>query len=254
MASRAAHGLRGLAVALALFLALAAATLLPADAARAGDITAAPVLVPVRLYVMSRCFDARRCEWRFNSVFQRVHSIVDPKTVYIAESKGPTVGCKHGPMECAGDEQQLCTQLYQPAGGAKFGDASFWDLIMCQNRNFSLVGSVDQADACLDKIGVPAPAAAKIKTCYSGWMGQGLLRKSGTAAAKLGIVKSCTVYIANEYRCTHDNGTWYDCPGGSEVDDFVATICSQYWQLTGVWPDVCGAQEPPASPSQRRRW
>lgn len=251
----AATGLWRLAPALVVLLALAAAAPALAGAARSGgDISAAPVLVPVTLYVMSRCYDARRCEWRFNSVFERVHSIVDPKTVYIADSKAPIVGCRHGPMECAGDAQQLCTQLYRPAGGDKFGNASFWDFIMCQNKNQSLVGSVEQADACLDKIGVPAPAAAKIKTCYSGWMGQGLLRKSGTSAAKAGVTTSCTVYIADEYRCTHDNGTWYDCPGGSGVDDFVTTICSEYWQLTGVWPDVCGAQAPPAAPSQRRRW
>jgi len=40
--------------------------------------------------------------------------------------------------------------------------------------------------------------------------------------------KSCTVVLEESIICVRDGGTWYNCPGGYEVSDFVRQICEAY--------------------------
>ncbi|KXZ42899.1 hypothetical protein GPECTOR_112g269 [Gonium pectorale] len=202
--------------------------------------------VLIELFVMSRCPDARRAEDRFNEVLKQVHSIVDLRTLYIA-GEGPdgSVACKHGPAECAGNVQQLCAALHGRHGIAR-GEDPFqrgWSFLQCQNNKFSDVGSEELAEECLEAAGFSGVRAAAARACWSGPEGGALLRYSAAEARRRGAAKSCTVYVDGQYRCTHDSAQWYDCPGGSEVSDFVNTLCASYRRLTGRWPeDVCGPE------------
>lgn len=47
-------------------------------------------------------------------VLERVHEITKIELHYIADARGPTVTCKHGDIECAGNKQQLCVQEKSP--------------------------------------------------------------------------------------------------------------------------------------------
>ncbi|KAI1305559.1 hypothetical protein EDD11_004944 [Mortierella claussenii] len=83
--------------------------------------------VDVTLFVMSRCPDAVKCEGVFSKVFQAENlPTVNPslsfigsinrssKTSFSTSEDGTTVTCKHGPLECAGNTQQLCFKKYFP--------------------------------------------------------------------------------------------------------------------------------------------
>ena len=49
-----------------------------------------------------------------------------------------------------------------------------------------------------------------------------------------GITRSCTVAIDGVKRCVRDGGEWYACDGGSEQEDFVASLCAAYAAKTGA--------------------
>ncbi|PNH08781.1 hypothetical protein TSOC_004630, partial [Tetrabaena socialis] len=201
----------------------------------------------IELFVMSRCPDARRAETRFNEV---VHGIADVRTLYIAEPDAAgNVSCKHGAAECAGDAQQLCAaRAGREACGASgaAGCDPFqagWSFLTCQNERFADVGSLELADSCLQAAGFTDRQAARVRGCWAGPEGEQLLRASAAESRRRGASKSCTVHIGGRYRCTHDDDEWYDCPGGSEVSDFVASVCSEYQRQSGRWPeDVCGPE------------
>ncbi|EFJ39347.1 hypothetical protein VOLCADRAFT_108673 [Volvox carteri f. nagariensis] len=207
------------------------------------DTQGPTLLVPIELFVMSRCPDARRAEARFDEVLAVVHSIAQIRTIYIAdEANNGSIVCKHGPIECAGDVQQLCAQRYggqDPADGSNFG----WSFLMCQNQRFNDVGSPELAATCLKTSLFPNHIADKVRSCWSGEEGAQLLQVSAAEARRRGAQRSCTIFVGGTYRCTHDGAQWYDCPGGPEVSDFVRTVCEEYKRLSGVWrSDICGPE------------
>jgi hypothetical protein len=55
-----------------------------------------------------------------------------------------------------------------------------------------------------------------------------MLRDSIIRSQDNNVTKSCTVRLAGEVRCIRDGGEWYDCPGGSSVDDLVRDINKLY--------------------------
>jgi hypothetical protein len=56
--------------------------------------------------------------------------------------------------------------------------------------------------------GFSPAGAAKVRSCLSGQEGAYLLHTSALEAKRRSVEKSCTVYISNEYRCTHDGAEW----------------------------------------------
>ncbi|KAG0241379.1 hypothetical protein BGX31_001167 [Mortierella sp. GBA43] len=87
--------------------------------------------VDVTLFVMSKCPDAMKCESVLSKVFQTDGlPAVDPLLSFIGSvertttpsftsggitrNTATTVTCKHGPLECAGNTQQLCFKKYFP--------------------------------------------------------------------------------------------------------------------------------------------
>ena len=68
-----------------------------------------------------------------------------------------------------------------------------------------------------------APVASCIKE-----KGVELLKKSVRQTNALGVTKSATIYIDGQKRCIRDDGSWKDCRGGHEVNDFVNDIKKAY--------------------------
>ncbi|KAG2498027.1 hypothetical protein HYH03_003788 [Edaphochlamys debaryana] len=220
-----------------------------------------PPRILVELFVMSRCPDARRCEERMEALVQRIGPLLDMRTVYIADvgsdKRLKQVTCKHGPAECAGDAQQLCAAAYGRTDGAPGEPADpyalGWRFLQCQNDDFASVGDVQLAEKCLEVAGFNSTQAAGAIGCWAGKEGDRLLYASASEASWRRVAKSCTIYVDRLYRCTHDGATWYDCPGGSEVDDFVATVCAAYADAGGDWPqDLCGPAPDPETRAHLR--
>lgn len=144
------------------------------------------------------------------------------------------------PARCPRPALQLCTQRYTPPHG-NYGQ--LWPFVMCQAGSFRDVGRAPLFERCLKHAGYGGtPQQAQIESCLGSSEADGLLAASAAHTAKRGVTKSCTVHIAGAQRCIMDMGQWYDCPGGSEADDFVRSVCEAYHQGTGTWPEQeCGA-------------
>ncbi|KAF9365526.1 hypothetical protein BGX34_009669 [Mortierella sp. NVP85] len=209
---------------------------------------------------MSKCPDAMKCEEVFSKVFQ-VEDLppVDPLLSYIGSierktttstsisSPGDitgaqggsaligttstttttTVTCKHGPLECAGNTQQLCFKKY-------FSDYRVWvPFVITMNSWHPVrIGDPNYArevaervvkDSDLDNSSV-AYQLDKVDECSKGQEGFDLLVESFEHTIHHGVGTSCTVFIDDEKRCVIDGGVWRECPEGSTVADFVRSI------------------------------
>jgi len=187
------------------------------------------VKVPVELGVMSRCPDALLCENVFDQVVKKVADKIDISLIYVAQinTSEPDFGvtCMHGPEECAGNIQQLCTFKYAPA--------HWWEFVQCQNyQGRGHVGEPAVALKCAKVAGFDWDVSG-VGSCAgldeSGQETEGvqLLQESVKLSKTLGIEKSCTVLINRQKVCVHD-GTWKECEDGHGVNDFVKKINEEY--------------------------
>jgi len=189
--------------------------------------------VPVQLGVMSRCPDAVLCEKVFNKVLQKVSEKVELSFLYVASINASEpeygVSCKHGPLECAGNVQQLCVAKYEPF-------QSLWEFVMCQNsRGTGAIGRFDTAVECgtvagFDWVDSDAGRCAGEDARGATTEGLGLLKENIKITKALGIEKSCTVVINGRKVCIHDE-TWQECQGGHSVESFVKQIQDEYEKL-----------------------
>eukprot|EP00002_Diphylleia_rotans_P014598 TRINITY_DN2844_c0_g1_i3.p1 TRINITY_DN2844_c0_g1~~TRINITY_DN2844_c0_g1_i3.p1 ORF type:complete len:215 (-),score=41.35 TRINITY_DN2844_c0_g1_i3:252-896(-) len=180
--------------------------------------------VPVVLYIMSRCPDASTCLRTFDQVAESVGEIMDIKTEFITHNLGGTVTCSHGERECDGNKAQLCAQKISNDTMRAF------QFSVCQTTNFMRVP--DNTVDCGKQLGLDI---AKLQECIRD-DSAALLRESGSRTESLGIKRSCTIYVNNAKVCIKD-GSWYDCPQGHEVSDFVKQICRSY--RGGKRPTAC---------------
>ncbi|MEW5301878.1 MAG: hypothetical protein WDW36_004706 [Sanguina aurantia] len=183
---------------------------------------------------MSKCPDARACEATFSSVLSQVGNLTSLQMHYIGNPRGQYVMCKHGPSECQGNVQQLCMGRYATS------DSQLLDFVECQNADFRDVGEASLAASCAREVGVTKEVMKDLKTCWSGYEGEGLLRGSMSYSSEQGVETSCTMFIAGESRCIVDGGDWSECDGGHETEDFVASICDAATAAAdGVVPQEC---------------
>ncbi|ORZ28273.1 hypothetical protein BCR41DRAFT_344953 [Lobosporangium transversale] len=215
--------------------------------------------IEVALFVMSRCPDAVHCEGVFSQVFQTKDlPPVNPSLSYIgtierttttgstsviSSSIGAvsftkttttktTVTCKHGPMECAGNTQQLCFKKYFP-------DHTIWVpfVVTMNTQNFQRIGEPQYAREIGEKVVKSHYSSSntydnegkkdlldKVDQCSSGQEGFDLLVESVEHTNHHGVSTSCTVFIDDRKRCVRDGGVWRECPEGSSVADFVRSI------------------------------
>ncbi|KAF9903462.1 hypothetical protein EC991_003790 [Linnemannia zychae] len=144
------------------------------------------------------------------------------------------VTCKHGPLECAGNTQQLCFREFFPdykvwvpfvttmnswqprrIGEPRYArEIAERVLKLKQSPHPQSEGSGEQDRALLDKV----------DECSNGRRGFELLVASIQNTLDHGVGTSCTVFIDNKKRCVVDGGVWRECPGGYTIGDFVRTI------------------------------
>ncbi|TEB30259.1 hypothetical protein FA13DRAFT_1594428, partial [Coprinellus micaceus] len=194
------------------------------------------VKVPVQLGVMSACPDALLCESLFNEVLKHTEDKVDLSLVYVAriDDSDPDFGvwCKHGPVECAGNVQQLCTKKYAPW-------PNWWEFVQCQNFEGRYeIGKPGVALKCAEAARIDWEESGVGKCAGFDGSGTGeegidLLKQSLQYGQDLGITKSCTILINERKVCVHD-GTWKECETGHEVADFVKLIEDEYRHLNRV--------------------
>jgi hypothetical protein len=145
----------------------------------------------------------------------------------------------HGEDECAANLLQLCVAHHSPPEKNYEWVMRF---MLCSWDNGTPAHSKETLAACMDKAGVSGPPRAAIEACVEGEEGRALMVQSAKVVVERKVQRSCTVVIEGKKRCIRDGGRWYDCPGGSEEAEFMASICSAYKTKTGREPpvDVCG--------------
>ncbi|KAI7880384.1 hypothetical protein K492DRAFT_195218 [Lichtheimia hyalospora FSU 10163] len=171
---------------------------------------------------MSKCPDKVFCENVFSQVLDEVQVPVSLDVNYIAQanqSEEYQHTCKHGPTECLGNIQELCFKHVYP-------DYHQWfEFDLCLNEKYESIGTgTGLAEDCAGQLEL---SFEPVKDCIESDKGLELLTKSVERTQSLGVQKSCTIYIDNRLRCIHD-GTWKDCDGGYEVEDFVKSIENAY--------------------------
>ncbi|KAF8307632.1 hypothetical protein DL93DRAFT_2087894 [Clavulina sp. PMI_390] len=181
---------------------------------------------------MSKCPDALACEAVFDRVLQIVgHDKVDLSLEFIStpsDLEDAGAACKHGPSECHGNIQQLCTIAHTPA--APTSSQWWWPFLTCLDAaGKDNIGSDELARDCAEVTAIDWVGSG-IEECVNGEEGKELLRKSGERVRSLGIEKSCTMIINDRVRCIKD-GEWQPCEGGHEPADFVRTINEEYARL-----------------------
>ncbi|KAH9811247.1 secreted protein [Melampsora americana] len=187
--------------------------------------TPAKSLIPVALGVMSKCPDAQICEDVFDRVLTEVSSKVDLTMVYMGNfdaSEQYGVQCRHGPMECRANIQQLCYRAHHPIL------QHWWSFIQCQNyAGLARVGDEDLARSCAKLNGHDWD---EIQSCVEGNEGLELLHASVREALVLPVLKSCSIYINRRMICMHDS-SWKQCPSGHAPTDFIKLIESEYKKI-----------------------
>ncbi|KAJ7591086.1 hypothetical protein C8J56DRAFT_934649 [Mycena floridula] len=176
---------------------------------------------------MSRCPDALVCEAVFDKVLQKASNKMELSFLYVAsiDPSDPEYGvsCKHGPLECAGNIQQLCVAEHEPFN-------TLWDFVMCQDQNKDSIGRIERAVECAEIAGFNWTQSQAGNCASSSGEGLQLLKDNIKRARAMEIEKSCTILINGRKVCIHDS-SWKDCPDGHSVESFVERIEKEYEQI-----------------------
>jgi hypothetical protein len=198
--------------------------------------------VPLEIHVMSKCPDARDClrelivptmikvsekvdltmSFIGRYVWLLASNWLDSDTLCSIDPDSDDVSCKHGPAECLGNIILLCAAKTYP-------DVKLWlGYANCMISDYPDIPKRDLVESCAMEHGLDFQ---KLNSCISD-EGEGidLLRDSIERSQEKNVTKSCTVRLADEIRCIRDGGKWYDCPGGSTVDNLVGDINKLYGQ------------------------
>lgn len=181
-------------------------------------------LVKLEAHIMSKCPDARDClRQLIVPAMEQVGDKVAFRLSYIGRivnNETDEVECKHGPPECLGNMIQLCAERIYPDPKLYLGFAT------CMTSSYSQIPDRELVEHCAMEHGIDLD---RVKRCLSDeGHGTELLRSSVQRSIDHNVTKSCTVRLAGEIRCIRDGGRWYDCPGGSNVDDLVRDINQLY--------------------------
>ncbi|OAQ31629.1 hypothetical protein K457DRAFT_30462 [Linnemannia elongata AG-77] len=221
--------------------------------------------IDITLFVMSRCPDAIKCESTFSQVFQAeglpeinpalsyIGSINETETTTTELDLSTTsttttttvvtkVNCKHGPLECAGNTQQLCFREFFPdykvwvpfvttmnswqprrIGEPVYAREVAERVLGLRQRRVRRFLSREEGDK-EEKEKEQEALLEKVDECSEGQRGFELLIRSVQNTIDNGVGTSCTVFIDNKKRCVVDGGEWRECPGGSTIADFVRSI------------------------------
>ncbi|KAF9112322.1 hypothetical protein BGX27_003531 [Mortierella sp. AM989] len=143
------------------------------------------------------------------------------------------VTCKHGPLECAGNTQQLCFKKYFP-------NHKIWVPFVVTMNSWEprRIGEPKYAREVAKKIVDSSnydnseQLLDSVYNCAKSQEGFDLLVESVQNTIDHGVSTSCTVFIDGKKRCVVDGGVWRECPEGSSVKDFVRSITEAASHLT----------------------
>ena len=178
-------------------------------------------LVPLEAHIMSKCPDAKDC--LVNLVVPAMEKVVDQvdfSISYIGSiSSDDTVQCMHGPDECLGDMLSLCAQQLFPRDPKR--SLGFTN---CMIMQYPDIPKRDLVEECALEHGI---SFDDINTCISDeGRGTGLLEASVSRSKDAGVVKSCTVRLAEKIWCIRDGGQWKNCSQGHEPSDLADAVKS----------------------------
>ncbi|RMZ76016.1 hypothetical protein DV738_g5165, partial [Chaetothyriales sp. CBS 135597] len=190
--------------------------------------------VPLEAHIMSKCPDAKAClKELVVPAMAKISDKVDFTLSYIGtvDPNSDDVACMHGPSECLGNIIELCAAKEYPDPKLYLGFTN------CLTTDYARIPDRDLVSWCALEHGIDFE---KINDCISGEdEGISLLRSSVERSRDNNVTKSCTVRLNSEIRCIHDGGKWYDCPGGSSVEDLVRDVEDLYSSLDD-WVVVIG--------------
>jgi predicted DsbA family dithiol-disulfide isomerase len=174
----------------------------------------------VEFFVMSQCPFGTQVETGIAPVLKKIGGDVDFTLDFIGGVQGDQLTSLHKEAEVQGDIVQICAIKYAPE------NYRYMDMIECMNKNYRAIPG--NWEECANSTGMPVD---KIRECYEGGEGKGLLKASfGKAQAKRAS-GSPTMYIGGEmYR------------GGRTEQAFTRAICNAYPKDK---PKLCADIPPP---------
>ncbi len=143
--------------------------------------------VTVDLFVMSQCPYGTQAEDELKIAYDKMGDVFKYNINYIADldSYG-NFSSLHGQNEVEGDIVQLCAK--------KYDETKYLDMIACQNKDASKIP--DNWETCAQE--AKLENINKIKECYEGEEGKGLLSENIKLAQAKNVGGSPTYYINNE--------------------------------------------------------
>jgi predicted DsbA family dithiol-disulfide isomerase len=142
-----------------------------------------PEKVKLELFVMSQCPFGVEAENGIAPVLKKFGGDVDFVLGFIGDSQADgKFTSMHGEKEVNGDKVQVCAIKHAPY--------QYMDMILCMNKNAQ--GIPDNWEDCAKNAGLPVE---KIKTCYGGEEGNGLLKTAFEAAKAKNARGSPTIFI-----------------------------------------------------------
>lgn len=143
--------------------------------------------VTIDVYVMSQCPYGVQAEEQMKTVYDKMGDVFTYNLNYIADIDGSgNFSSLHGENEVKGDIIQLCAK--------KYDEAKYLDMIACQNKESTNIPNNWEScakEASLENIN-------KIKECYEGEEGKGLLTENIKLAQAKSVGGSPTYYINDE--------------------------------------------------------
>lgn len=169
----------------------------------------------VEIFVMSKCPDAHFTELLFASVVEQYKnegSSAGGQGQYLLSVAGRDVSvalefitedengsCKHGVLECQGNEIELCIQETSSTPLLKF--VKWYNMVPEQ------IGNLTTLPDTLTKFGFSHDEQGEIVKCVKD-KGPSLLRDSSALARSLNITTSATIRINGNVEGVRDGGAW----------------------------------------------
>ncbi|EWC48459.1 hypothetical protein DRE_02228 [Drechslerella stenobrocha 248] len=182
--------------------------------------------VPVEMFVMSKCPDARDCVAKLVlPVMARLYDTgklaLQPTFIGTPDDSNGGMACMHGPDECLGNIIELCAyKLYKSEPKRWLG------FIYCMGNNYREIPKDEHVASCAREFGLNVELLGQCASSDEMDQGMEMLRTSARRAMQLRIKTSCTLTINGKTACVRDGGAWKGCSGS--VDDIVEQIQKAY--------------------------
>jgi hypothetical protein len=179
--------------------------------------------VKLTFHVMSQCPFGTQVMNGISPVLKKMGPYVDFRLEYIGNVQGEELTSMHGEAEVQGNIIEMCAQKHLAENYKYFG------LLDCMNKNMRAIPG--NWEGCAKEAGFEAEIP-KLKECYEGGEGKGLLKASYELSQKAGARGSPTMFLNDQpYR------------GGRGEQDYMRAICGGLPE--GSKPATCSDIPPP---------